>query len=626
MAAKRKLQAEIDICLKKVEEGLSYFHELWEKAHDENTTAQREKLASDLKKEIKKLQRHRESVKTWVQKHPDLLNKEPLIVARRRIEKEMERFKNFEKQVKTKAFSKLGLSIKKSKLSPEQQEACEFCQEQRDELRKQLQELDDELDKLQRKRSKKKNSTNSREEFLIKRIDKHKWHLQQLKDLSRRIEKGRVDPAQLNSVKDDILYYMEDSVQDEEFWDNDLLYEGIEELEVLDDEGAEESQPEVTSENNRSPSPPVVKKKKKKKKDKKEKKAKKKKKKEKKVLALVEEKPVPASTSPVLGSVSPATTVSVSHSENPSEPTPIVLTAAASEPKVASVPTESTSITTPETSARISTPRVPDFQSIMLEEERKHKKQKALKKKQSRASLDNVWAVGSNPFTNNPRATYPLRKTVKQNPSQNSFAPSQSQEAPSRPSIRSDSQPLSQPLRNETQATQHSTSNTVTSSTLNTVNANNASAFEKPFGTRSENESTIRTRITKSFMDMPAQAPKRVYFPRNPVRVPDCFPINPQPQSEDPVFVATYPIDTLFFMFHYSQGTHQQYLAAQELKKRSWRYHKKFLTWFQRHTEPKTCTADYEQGTYIYFDYESTWCQRVKNDFVFEYQHLEDSL
>ena len=36
-----------------------------------------------------------------------------------------------------------------------------------------------------------------------------------------------------------------------------------------------------------------------------------------------------------------------------------------------------------------------------------------------------------------------------------------------------------------------------------------------------------------------------------------------------------------FFIFYQQQGTYQQYLAARELKKQSWRYHKKYLTWFQ---------------------------------------------
>lgn len=51
------------------------------------------------------------------------------------------------------------------------------------------------------------------------------------------------------------------------------------------------------------------------------------------------------------------------------------------------------------------------------------------------------------------------------------------------------------------------------------------------------------------------------------------------------------------------QNTYQQYLAAKELKKQSWRYHRKYNTWFQRHEEPKVATDEYEQGTYVYFDF-----------------------
>lgn len=39
--------------------------------------------------------------------------------------------------------------------------------------------------------------------------------------------------------------------------------------------------------------------------------------------------------------------------------------------------------------------------------------------------------------------------------------------------------------------------------------------------------------------------------------------------------------DTLFLIFYYQQGTYQQYLAARELKRQSWRFHKKYMTWFQ---------------------------------------------
>ncbi|CAJ0878433.1 11615_t:CDS:2 [Entrophospora sp. SA101] len=41
--------------------------------------------------------------------------------------------------------------------------------------------------------------------------------------------------------------------------------------------------------------------------------------------------------------------------------------------------------------------------------------------------------------------------------------------------------------------------------------------------------------------------------------------------------------------------------------------------------EPKSITDEYEQGTYIYFDYEGAWCQRKKTEFRFEYRFLEDA-
>jgi hypothetical protein len=54
------------------------------------------------------------------------------------------------------------------------------------------------------------------------------------------------------------------------------------------------------------------------------------------------------------------------------------------------------------------------------------------------------------------------------------------------------------------------------------------------------------------------------------------------------------------------------------LKKQSWRFHKQYLTWFQRAHNPQAITEDYEQGGYFYFDWENSWCQRKKSDFRFE--------
>lgn len=68
----------------------------------------------------------------------------------------------------------------------------------------------------------------------------------------------------------------------------------------------------------------------------------------------------------------------------------------------------------------------------------------------------------------------------------------------------------------------------------------------------------------------------------------------------------------------------RRYLAAKELKRQSWRFHVKYLTWFQRHSEPQAITEEYEQGVYVYFDWEGSWCQRKKSDFRFEYRYLSE--
>lgn len=73
----------------------------------------------------------------------------------------------------------------------------------------------------------------------------------------------------------------------------------------------------------------------------------------------------------------------------------------------------------------------------------------------------------------------------------------------------------------------------------------------------------------------------RRYAPRNPCRTPAAFPKQPAAAFEKPQMFEKLNTDTLFLIFYYQQGTYQQYLAARELKRQSWRYHKKYMTWFQ---------------------------------------------
>ena len=118
------------------------------------------------------------------------------------------------------------------------------------------------------------------------------------------------------------------------------------------------------------------------------------------------------------------------------------------------------------------------------------------------------------------------------------------------------------------------------------------------------------------------------------VPIPGSYPRSPPPVLENPALFERLDADALFFTFYHQQGTARQYLAARELKRANWRFHKKRGAWFARREEPKQSTETYEQGSYIYFDFSSSdnagaaggWCQRSKPDFVFHYSQLESEL
>ena len=99
----------------------------------------------------------------------------------------------------------------------------------------------------------------------------------------------------------------------------------------------------------------------------------------------------------------------------------------------------------------------------------------------------------------------------------------------------------------------------------------------------------------------------RKYKPQTRFNTPSYYPQELDVVFDDPRLYSRIDPDTLFYIFYYKQGTYQQYLAAKALKDQSWRFHKQYQTWFQRHEEPKTITEEFEQGTYRFFDYESTW-------------------
>jgi len=144
---------------------------------------------------------------------------------------------------------------------------------------------------------------------------------------------------------------------------------------------------------------------------------------------------------------------------------------------------------------------------------------------------------------------------------------------------------------------------------------------------RMANLDQVHKLLEGSYSGMPqpqdTEKPK-YYVPRNPYQTPAYYPQVPNPVLSSSALFAQLDVETLFYVFYFLPGTYQQYLAAKELKRQSWRFHVKYLTWFQRHSEPQAITEEYEQGVYVYFDWEGHWCQRKKADFRFEYRYLSE--
>lgn len=149
-----------------------------------------------------------------------------------------------------------------------------------------------------------------------------------------------------------------------------------------------------------------------------------------------------------------------------------------------------------------------------------------------------------------------------------------------------------------------------------------------------------------NMVDTSDAEPPKSYRPETRYHSASGYPQEPLAILDDPRLYSRVEPDTLFYVFYYKQGSYQQYLAAKALKEQSWRFHKQYQTWFQRHEEPKNITEEFEQGTYRFFDYESTWyvppeaklsgysnrptalprMNRRKADFKFAYRYLEDDV
>ena len=548
---------------------------------------------------------------------------------------QMEKFKAVEKDMKTKAYSKEGL-LAGAKLDPKEKEkleTCEFLSKMVDELERQIEQLEAETDNLNAsvKKGKKDNSKAERVAELETLRDRHKWHQSKLELVLRTLENGGIEVDQVKTIEDEVRYYVENN-QEVDFVENEEMYDDLNLQEEEEMFGMGNEVDRVSSQDTQS----------------------------------IAEEPDTDSKSAAAGkqkagSISEPSSIAARRpSTQPKSPLPALATlhtplptsangAATSSMKPAPPPQRIAGEPLKYASAAAAA-AASDKNGIGITPLPPPPGPAIAAPSTGPLPLPTAAAVRAM-ATSSPSSTHPPPLSESQRTgsldskspalSHSSVAPSQAErssvplpstsEAKAEPSkatidegpkdIPDGTSPVDAPQPSTPALTNGDTHSEVEEESIYHLPSSLSDLLESFEATRAAalapandpNNSNTQRLFTASAANLPepvdAERPKH-YRPQNP------FPYSPQHYPQEPLAIFDDPrlynridTDTLFYLFYYRQGTYQQLLAAKALKSQSWRFHKQYSTWFQRHEEPKSITEEYEQGTYRFFDYESTWSE-----------------
>ena len=689
MADKRKLQGEMDRCYKKIAEGVETFEDIWQKLYNANNTNQKDKYENDLKKEIKKLQRLRDQIKTWAASN-EIKDKTPLYENRRLIEMQMERFKVVERETKTKAFSKEGL-VAATKVDPAQKEREETVQWLRktiDSINQQVDMFESEIETTSSYSRKKKLDRDKQERVdeLNNFVEKHRFHIRNLETLLRMLDNETIQPEKINVIRDDIEYYLE-ACQDPDYEDNEFIYEdmGLDESLANSmvtsaaspgekqlnsssntnsvDEDLRQNDSNHSNSNHSSSRDDDQRKRNK----------------SEEVSPRKSVSSNQSQRSNSLKSQTPLPTQKHSKSSLPVNSQPYAA-AAANNLTNHSVPSTNTHITSAEsTPSTTKSSHVTDTTIAWPMTNHTSEPSTAEVQNAVNSIVSSVESLSLALSHNDSDASAKTVNSVAKSDNTPTIVASSPEVATPIPSSTTlDGNRLLGGLQNGTQQQSLFTNlgsikSIADQSTTSSLNTNTSSTFVPSDLTSVVSASTDLTSLSAvvqqqnlgqqmaigggesriqpllgvaplgpvslnkdnmyqqgmleacwRHMPHPSDSERlRHYLPRNPCPTPSYYPQIPLPHHDSIEFYLRLSTEALFFIFYYMEATKAQYMAAKALKKQSWRFHTKYMMWFQRHEEPKTITDEYEQGTYIYFDYEK-WGQRKKEGFTFEYRYLED--
>lgn len=506
----------------------------------------------------------------------------------------MEQFKAVEKEMKTKAYSKEGLSAA-ARLDPKEKEKadmCDFLSQTVDTLQQKIESMEAEEETLQAsmKKGKKDPQKNTRLADLAKVLDRHRWHVAKLELLLRSLQNGNVETNQVSDIKESIKFFAEDGHNPDFEGEDETIYDDL-------PLGEDEAQFGMANDNDRVSSQDAQ--------------------------SIQEEetevKGKPKSEAgpgrrPSTQMKSPLPVLATLHMNGPSS-------SPANSMKPAPLPTRLPGETLKYASAAAAAaasdkngvgiaplPPPPGMSPAV--------------------SVAQPVSKASSTASPQVHAAQPVQRQV---PTAASIDESTGQVQSKSPTLSESVPPTSRPATLPPTPAMDMVETVPPEQTTTNGEAKEGGgaeesvyhlppglqdlihSFEVTKSRASVNPSTSAQRLlaaSHSSCPDPTDAEKpRHYKPQTQYNTPLYYPQDPLPIFNDPRLYETGRIDTdtLFYIFYYRQASYQQYLAAKALKNQSWRFHKQYQTWFQRHEEPKTITEEFEQGTYRFFDYESTW-------------------
>lgn len=611
----RKLQQEFEKLQKKVTEGLTQFDQTHEKIYATDNSSLKEKLEGELRKEIKKLQRSRDQVKQWSSDSSNKLDRTQLQDIRGLIENAMERFKEVEKVLKMKQFSNEGLEMQ-TKLGArgldeaKKIEALKYVTEVLDELNRQNELLLAEMDQYTHK--KKLAAIQASIDELTEKIDRNNTHVAKLELVLRNLENDRLEPSKIDDIRDDLDYYLENN-QADDFVEYDDFYDILElddSLEVATQFPAAPAEPTSST-----PSP-------------------------KKASSAAPFTPLDkhTTTAPTSAPIPLSIQTTTSANVRPMSPAHVTTPSQSSAPPHSAPSGQSSKAPPPGLSPLSSKPTTPiSGNRLTVAEELKKKAMTQAAVAASASGTGSVPVSGIPSLNSSTSAAATIASVVggmgaSLNSELTSLAPATSLSATLARSISNDIPVL-----------------VAVSSPVSAAATANSNALPSPLPALSQDGKAydlicrpnsvidfrlrnpqpflaIQHQLEASLVNCPDSFDLEVPRQYNPINVHPSsidYPQEPMYELNSAAIMRKFDTHTLFFCFYYNEGVDNlsKYNAAKELSSRGWIFNADTKQWFSKDDTNRTRKASAvdvsngEGSSYKYFDYQSSWLVRRKENF-----------